>query len=78
MLQVERNWLNPDGIPGRPWFKHIFYGARFTYAHLELPGLTEAIEKGDWTTAQQQGEILQRALAVNTKLVEQMNHAISQ
>ena len=37
MMQVERNWLNPDGIPGRPWFKHILYGARFTYAHLELP-----------------------------------------
>ena len=78
MLLVERNWLNPDGIPGRPWFKHILYGARFTYAHLELPGLTEAVEKGDWTTARQQGEILQRALAVNTKLLEQMNHAISQ
>ena len=42
MMQVERNWLNPDGIPGRPWFKHILYGARFTYAHLELPGLAEA------------------------------------
>src|ERR1700704_4202086 len=48
MMQVERNWLNPDGIPGRPWFKHILYGARFTYAHLELPGLTEAVEKQDW------------------------------
>ena len=73
MMQVERNWLNPDGIPGRPWFKHILYGARFTYAHLELPGLTEAIEKGDWTTAGQQAAILQRALANNTKLLEQLN-----
>ena len=36
MMQVERNWLNPDGIPGRPWFKHILYGARFTYAHLGI------------------------------------------
>ena len=53
-MEVERNWLNPDGIPGRPWFKHILYGARFTYAHLELPGLTEAVEKRDWTTAKQQ------------------------
>ncbi len=52
MMQVERNWLNPDGIPGRPWFKHILYGARFTYAHLELPGLTEAVEKQDWPTAE--------------------------
>ncbi len=53
MMQVERNWLNPVGIPGRPWFKHILYGARFTYAHLELPGLTEAVESHDWPTAKQ-------------------------
>ena len=69
MMQVERNWLNPDGIPGRPWFKHILYGARFTYAHLELPGLTEAVEGKDWSTAKQQAEILQRALEKNTKLL---------
>ena len=72
-MQVERNWLNPDGIPGRPWFKHILYGARFTYAHLELPGLTEAVEKQDWTTAKQQAEILRQALVNNTKLVNQLN-----
>jgi hypothetical protein len=72
MMQVERNWLNPDGIPGRPWFKHILYGARFTYAHLELPGLTEAVEKQDWSTARQQAEILQRALETNTRLVNEL------
>jgi N-acetylated-alpha-linked acidic dipeptidase len=73
LMQVERNWLNPDGIPGRPWFKHILYGARFTYAHLELPGLTEATEKADWPTARQQAGILQNALTANTKLLEQLN-----
>jgi len=72
MMQVERNWLNPDGIPGRPWFKHILYGARFTYAHLELPGLTEAVEKQDWETAKVQAGILQRALEKNTMLVEEL------
>ncbi len=72
-MQVERNWLNPDGIPGRPWFKHILYGARFTYAHLELPGLTEAVEKQDWPTANQQAEILRQALVNNTKLVNELN-----
>jgi N-acetylated-alpha-linked acidic dipeptidase len=72
-MQVERNWLNPDGIPGRPWFKHILYGARFTYAHLELPGLTEAVEKQDWPTAKQQAEILRHALISNTKLVNDLN-----
>jgi N-acetylated-alpha-linked acidic dipeptidase len=72
-MQVERNWLNPDGIPGRPWFKHILYGARFTYAHLELPGLTEAVEKQDWETATQQAEILRQALVNNTKLVNELS-----
>ena len=76
-MQVERNWLNPDGIPGRPWFKHILYGARFTYAHLELPGLTEAVEKQDWTTAKQQAEILRQALVNNTKLVEDLNTTLT-
>jgi N-acetylated-alpha-linked acidic dipeptidase len=76
-MQVERNWLNPDGIPGRPWFKHILYGARFTYAHLELPGLTEAVEKQDWTTAKQQAEILRQALLNNTKLVNNLNDTLN-
>ncbi len=78
MMQVERNWLNPDGIPGRPWFKHILYGARFTYAHLELPGLTEAVEAQNWLVAKQQAEILQRALANNTKLVDSLSHGLMQ
>jgi N-acetylated-alpha-linked acidic dipeptidase len=72
MMQVERNWLNPDGIPGRPWFKHILYGARFTYAHLELPGLTEAVEKKDWATAKKQAAILQQALEKNTTLLKEL------
>jgi N-acetylated-alpha-linked acidic dipeptidase len=72
-MEVERNWLNPDGIPGRPWFKHILYGARFTYAHLELPGLTEAVEKQDWPAAKDQAEILRRALVSNTKLVNDLD-----
>jgi N-acetylated-alpha-linked acidic dipeptidase len=76
-MQVERNWLNPDGIPGRPWFKHILYGARFTYAHLELPGLTEAVEKQDWATAKQQAEILRKALVNNTKLVNELSSTLN-
>jgi N-acetylated-alpha-linked acidic dipeptidase len=77
MMQVERNWLNPDGIPGRPWFKHILYGARFTYAHLELPGLTEAVEAKDWPTAKQQAEILEGALENNTRLLDELRSGLN-
>ncbi len=76
LLQVERNWLLPDGIPGRPWFKHSLYAARYTYAHLELPGLTEAIEKGDWATARAQAKLLQDAVAKNTALIAGLNAAL--
>ena len=76
-MQVERNWLNPDGIPGRPWFKHILYGARYTYAHLELPGLTEAVEKQDWPEAEKQAQILRRALENNTQLLNELSQGLA-
>ncbi len=69
LIQVERNWCNPEGIPGRPWFKHSIYATRFTYAHLELPGLTEAAEAGDWARATEQAQILSDELAKNTAVL---------
>ncbi len=77
ILKVESNWLNPDGIPGRPWFKHLLYCARYTYAHLELPGLTEAIESQNWEEAQRQSEILAKAIETNTALLQQMERRTS-
>ena len=75
--QVESNWLNADGIPGRPWFKHILYAARYTYAHLELPGLTEAIERADWKAASEQGKILENALTRNATLLSSTTQQLS-
>jgi N-acetylated-alpha-linked acidic dipeptidase len=69
LMQVEGNWLTPEGIPGRPWFQHLLYAARYTYAHLELPGLTEAAEKGDWKLAQEQVKLLEAAVGQNTRLL---------
>ena len=70
-MQVESNWLTPEGIPGRPWFQHLLYAARYTYAHLELPGLTEAAENGDWKTAQAQVALLEAAVEKNTRLLRE-------
>jgi N-acetylated-alpha-linked acidic dipeptidase len=69
IMDVEANWLSPEGIPGRPWFKHMLYAARYTYAHLELPGITEAVEKKDWQTARGETSKLVEALARNTALL---------
>src|SRR5207244_10690888 len=69
LLQVESNWLDPDGIPGRPWFQHLLYAARYTYAHLEFLGLTEAVEKRDWKLAWDQAALVQRAIEEHIKLL---------
>lgn len=70
-MQIERNWLHAEGIPGRPWFKHLLYAARYTYAHLELPGLTEAVEARNWALAREQARLLQSAVEKNTALLKQ-------
>jgi N-acetylated-alpha-linked acidic dipeptidase len=76
MMRVERNWLNPNGIPGRPWFKHALYAARYTYAHLELPGLTEAAEAGDWKRAEEQAKILEDQIDKNTELLREIKREL--
>ena len=77
LMRVETNWLNEDGIPGRPWFKHILYAARYTYAHLELPGLTEAIEQKNWKVAEDQKRILEQAIRRNTALLGQAREELN-
>ena len=69
LLEVESNWLDPAGIPGRPWFQHLLYGSRYTYAHLEFPGLTEAVEDADWKLAAKQVNLLDAAIVKNTELL---------
>jgi adenosylmethionine-8-amino-7-oxononanoate aminotransferase len=51
--------------------KHMIYAARCTCAHLELPGITEAVEQHNWKTLQDKAAILERALVENTALIEQ-------
>ncbi|MFB0518461.1 MAG: M28 family metallopeptidase [Acidobacteriota bacterium] len=71
MMKVERDFTHPDGIPGRPWFKHLIYSPRFTYAAEVLPGIAEALREGDETLAQGQIELLAQALQQATQTLEQ-------
>jgi N-acetylated-alpha-linked acidic dipeptidase len=49
LSQVERAFLNQEGLPGRPWFKHQLIGPGLTtgYAPWPMPALREAVEKKD-------------------------------
>jgi N-acetylated-alpha-linked acidic dipeptidase len=46
---AERALLDPEGLPGRPWYRHAIYapGADTGYDALPLPALAEALSVGD-------------------------------
>ena len=71
LLSIEREFLDPQGIPGRPWFKHILYAPRYTYAAMSLPGVTEAAEQEDWGLASTQLQLLTDRLETVTELMRQ-------
>jgi len=49
LMAAERALLDRDGIPGRPWYRHLIYAPKPTYAPEVLPGVAEAIDAGDRT-----------------------------
>ena len=53
LIQTERALTNPDGLPGRPWFKHLIYAPGFYtgYGVKTIPGVREAIEQKHWDEA---------------------------
>lgn len=64
LRQTEEDLLSPQGLPNRPWYKHTVYapGEYTGYAAVVIPGVNEAIDAKDATTAQAQLEVLKEAL----------------
>ena len=46
LMRVERALVDPAGIPGRPWYRHLIYAPKYTYAPEVLPGVAEAVDAG--------------------------------
>jgi N-acetylated-alpha-linked acidic dipeptidase len=49
LTQVEREFLNPQGLPARPWFRHLLIAPGLTtgYAPWPFPALQQAVEERD-------------------------------
>ena len=62
--EVEQAFLAPDGLAGRPWFKHMVYapGSYTGYASEVMPGVTEALDRNDSATLRQEADALSAAL----------------
>ena len=54
LLGLERSMLAEEGIPGRPWFRHLVYAPLPSYAAETLPGIREAVVAGDLPRAKAQ------------------------
>lgn len=64
LLNAERALLIPDGLPGRPWYRHAIYapGTYTGYAAVVIPGVNEAIDKSDNIQVKQQLAAVSAAL----------------
>ncbi|HLV87551.1 MAG TPA: M28 family metallopeptidase [Candidatus Sulfotelmatobacter sp.] len=69
---AERALLLPDGLPHRPWFRHSIYapGEYTGYAAVVIPGVNEALDKGDSEAERQQLAALTSALDRAAKTLE--------
>lgn len=69
---AERALLVPEGLPHRPWFRHAIYapGEYTGYAAVVIPGVNEALDKGDVERARQQLAVLAAALERAAKALE--------
>jgi N-acetylated-alpha-linked acidic dipeptidase len=69
LVSIEQALLAPDGLTGRPWYKHTLYapGSYTGYAAVEMPGVSEALDRKDAETVRREAasvvEALHRAAA---------------
>ncbi len=72
LREAERALLVSDGLPHRPWFRHVIYapGEYTGYAAVVIPGVNEALDKGDAERVRQQLAILTAALERATRQLE--------
>jgi len=63
LLSLERSLIDPPGIPGRPWFRHLVYAPLPSYEAETLPAVREAIESGAIESAGLQIQRLSERLA---------------
>jgi N-acetylated-alpha-linked acidic dipeptidase len=71
---LEQTLTRPEGLPGRPWYKHLIYapGLLTGYGVKTLPGIREAIEDDRWEEANRYSTLTAEAL---TKYCERLEKA---
>jgi N-acetylated-alpha-linked acidic dipeptidase len=71
LIQSERQLTDQDGLPRRPWYRHLLYapGAYTGYAVKTMPGVREGIEEKRYAEAEAEVVRIAKALDRETALV---------
>jgi N-acetylated-alpha-linked acidic dipeptidase len=72
LIQSERKLTNEDGLPRRPWYKHLLYapGVYSGYGVKTVPGVREGIEQKRYAEAEQEITRVAKALEDEAALIE--------
>jgi N-acetylated-alpha-linked acidic dipeptidase len=73
LLQSERRLTLDEGLPRRPWYKHMIYspGWYTGYSPKTLPGIREAIEEKRYADANPEVEKVATVLQAEAELIDQ-------
>jgi N-acetylated-alpha-linked acidic dipeptidase len=68
LVQIERAFLAPEGLKGRPWFQHLLVAPGLTtgYAPWPFPGMTQAVEEKDAAGYEKESQRIVGALREGT------------
>ncbi len=72
LMETERRLTNPDGLPRRPWYKHLLYapGVYSGYGVKTVPGVREGIEQKRYAEAEQEIVRVSKALEDDSSQIE--------
>jgi N-acetylated-alpha-linked acidic dipeptidase len=72
LIESERRLTNADGLPRRPWYKHLLYapGVYSGYGVKTVPGVREGIEQKNYAEADQEIVRVAKALQNESALIE--------
>jgi N-acetylated-alpha-linked acidic dipeptidase len=72
LIESERRLTNDDGLPRRPWYKHLLYapGVYTGYGVKTVPGVREGIEQKRYAEAEQEIVRVGKALENESALIE--------
>jgi len=78
LYKAERSLIDSNGLPRRPWYKHEIYAPGYYtgYGVKTLPGIREAIEQKNWKEAQDNTDIVAKAITTYNTQVEQAVSAL--